>query len=125
MFKKKKLLFILVIIIISLCILFQRYQYSIIVMTSGGAIRTEEKIMYGEEVIEKKEQIRYLMEIFNDNQKLRDIRREYSRITDTMIPVEGKVAFDYAIVKQQYIVDKKLGWIPIGLPEIKIFEKND
>ncbi|GEM_PF-6543930 len=112
--KKKGLFLVLAILAMALILIYFRFN----------SVKTEQKVMYESEIMERKNQIKYLMENgYRD--EMYDIYFEYSNITDKMVPVEGKVNFDYAIVKQRYKVDKKLGWMPVGMPEIQIFEKKD
>nr|WP_312578694.1 hypothetical protein [Sedimentibacter sp.] len=85
-----------------------------------SSIETEEKILGAEEIIDIKKQIKYLMDNGYRDKKMNDIFEAYDTAIEEMVPVEGIYYVDFAKVKQSYRIDKKYGWIPIGLPEIVI-----
>lgn len=115
--KRNKLIISLIVLLIILSTLVFRYLYF-------NVVRTDERIMNEVELIERRNIIYDILD--NDeeyfNAELKDIFEKYMEV-HTEITVDDN--FDYLIVKQQYKIDKKFGWIPIGMPDVQIFYKTN
>ncbi len=115
--KRNKIIFIIIALTVILILFYFCYLRFYIVRTDYSTMNEVELMARTKVIIKVLDEHKE----FRDGEML-DILRAYSDFTN-IITVDDE--FDHATVKQQYRIDRNLGWMPVGMPEFQIFKKTD